>query len=490
MNHDILLMRLNQDCLDQIFALLRPEAGLRPLSLTCKWVRSRSMPILFERCLAFADKLHEMADGFPPPCVWPYIRILTLRECFPHPPIYGFPDSAYDGFTFHEETLSHALNSMPQLYSVAIVDRRGIGIPWPILSAMMSVPHLREFYLQGRLFRSEERPPSDPPPWPAARLTTFRYTPNYLRPEPRSCASEEQVLATILGRFCGSLERLAIPSESAPFVHLNRWDWPRLRELVIEGDARLVLNLQVSLVSVLSTLPRLRLLALKLEYSFTDKLPPIWPPEEHREELPWPDLESLTLSWAHQDDRIFEHLPPSLRRLSVRTWPRSHGYGMRRLSRWQGSVSDWPGRELSCSDVLRVLRGCRATAPRLERLELEYEVDAHDLALLRLLPAACPDLQVLYFHRNRALGDPSAIPVVRRDHGPSIRLAPPPHLLSVPRPQAPRPAPHRGRSLHPCVRIRARRRRDGRGRGAQGGSVAGVPVSATVSRDFWAMASL
>ncbi|KAI0365493.1 hypothetical protein BV20DRAFT_973027 [Pilatotrama ljubarskyi] len=286
---------------------------------------------------------------------------------------------------------------------------RGIGIPWPVLSVILSVPQVHEFEVQGRLFHSLERlPQSDPPPWPA-NLTSFRYTPNFLRPEPRNCASENDVLALILERLCGSLESLTMPSECAPFALMNQWDWPRLRELTIEGQAVRVLKLRAPLVSVLSSMPRLRALTLKFAYSYEEKLPAIWPPEEDRAGLPWPNLETLTITWAHPDDRIFDNLPASLRYLSLRTWPRSYGYQMRRLHGWREKSTLWSGRELSDSDVLRVLRGCRGTA--LERLELEYEADVQDLALLRFIPGACPNLRVLHLHRNRALGDLSAIPV-------------------------------------------------------------------------------
>ncbi|KAI0350382.1 hypothetical protein OH77DRAFT_1075509 [Trametes cingulata] len=66
-------MMLDEDCLEEIFKLLRPERGLRSLSLTSKWMRSRCKRILFERSFGHAHDI-DMPDRLPPPTVWPYIR--------------------------------------------------------------------------------------------------------------------------------------------------------------------------------------------------------------------------------------------------------------------------------------------------------------------------------------------------------------------------------------------------------------------------------
>ncbi|KAI0370702.1 hypothetical protein BV20DRAFT_943411 [Pilatotrama ljubarskyi] len=402
------LMMLNEDCLEQIFKLLRPDRGLRPLSLTSKWMRSRCIGVLFERSFAYAHLINK-PNRLPPPSIWPYIRSLTLRGFFDNPAISGLQYPIIPVGSRDEDVLSNALKAMPQLSRILLNDTQGYGLPWPILAVMLSMPQVREFDLRGRLFHSRDRPPPSSS-LHAAPLVSFRYTPYDLRPSPRTCSSERRVLAIVLEKLCSSLESLAMPSESAPFRLLNRWDWPRLRELSIEGHASRVLKSQAPLISVLSTMRHLRVLTLKLAYSLQQDFRAIWPQNEDRVALPWPDLESLTISWAYPDDRIFDHLPPSLRHLSLRSWPRLHSCYARRLESHRNGVS-WKGRNLKSSDVLCVLKKCQT--PTVDRLEVEYKVDAHDLELLRFIPVGFPNLRVLQIHRNRVLRDFSPIPVVR-----------------------------------------------------------------------------
>ncbi|KAI0350381.1 hypothetical protein OH77DRAFT_1075464 [Trametes cingulata] len=399
-------MMLDQDCLEEIFKLLRPGHGLRPLSLTSKWMRSRCKRILFERSFGHAHNIYK-PDRLPSPSIWPYIRSLVLRGCFDTLAETDMDDPHADIMRRTEDVLSSALPSMPRLSSILLEDSVGSGVPWPILAIMLSAPQLRGFVLRSRLFRRDQPPPSNPS-LHLAPLVSFSYTPYDLRPHPRSCSSEKRVLAILLSRLCKSLESLAIPSESAPFRLLNRWDWPRLRELSIEGHASRVLESRDPLVSVLSTMPHLRVLTLKLAYLPKQDLRAIWPQDEDRASLPWPELESLTISWAYPGDRIYDHLPASLRHLCLRNWPRSHSHYVRRLECLRTGVS-WIGRMLMASDVLCILQRCRRVA--LERLDVEYKVDARDLELLRFIPTAFPNLRVLQVHRNRALHDFSPIPV-------------------------------------------------------------------------------
>ncbi|KAI0350386.1 hypothetical protein OH77DRAFT_1430989 [Trametes cingulata] len=366
-------------------------------------MRSHCIGKLFQRSFAYTYRLGK-ADAIPPPSVWPYIRSLTLYEQLKNPllsPVLYIPSKG------HEDVLFHAMNSMPQLRRVVVNETH--GVPWPILAVLISVSHLREFELRGQLFNSRERSPRNPTSG-SAPLASFRYIPDLLRPPPRSCPSEKRVLAIVLERLCTSLENVVLPSESAPFRAMNQWDWSRLRQLSIEGDARRAFRTREPLISVLSNMRGLRTLALKLAYSPEQRLQAIWPQDFEEGSLPWPDLESLTITWAYPQDRLFDHLPASLRHLSLRCWPRLHAYYIQHRKSVRNDVP-WPERALPWRDLLDVLRRCRGAA--LERLELEYEVDTRDsdLELLQFIPHAFPCLRTLQIHRYRCYGNTSSVPL-------------------------------------------------------------------------------
>ena len=63
---DYRLRALNDDCLHIIYVFLRPHGALRPLSLTCRWLRENTKAVLFERSYAIAAKLKD-TEGLPPP---------------------------------------------------------------------------------------------------------------------------------------------------------------------------------------------------------------------------------------------------------------------------------------------------------------------------------------------------------------------------------------------------------------------------------------
>ncbi|KAI0350385.1 hypothetical protein OH77DRAFT_1075704 [Trametes cingulata] len=369
---------LNRDCLLQIFALLRPQGGLRPLSLTCRWLRESCMEVLFERTFADVALLQYCPPGgFPPPCLWPYLRCMTLLERF---------GPAHNERTkylcpTHEDNVASSLHAMRQLQKVIFQGEQQC-LPWPIIYAVLSTPTLRSLELHGGLTIDREASHAAGN-LQRAPLVSLCLVPEYLRPSPHHYASEIEGLASLLEHFPQSLQTLVLFSQSTPFTLLSRCDWPQLRELCIEGDGERVWTCPIPLVSVLSRMPRLRVLQLKLALRYDQHPKPIWPQDHNIAVLPWPELESLTVSWPCVDDGIFEHLPDTLRHLSLRCWPHlytAHGYGRTSRRKPIPWLMDAP----PCADVLGALGKCpKGSALRSLSLEFAADTDIADAGLLQ-----------------------------------------------------------------------------------------------------------
>ncbi|KAI0649524.1 hypothetical protein C8Q79DRAFT_517953 [Trametes meyenii] len=411
---------LNDDCLVLLYGILIFQGDLKALSCTCKWIRQSCLNVLFERCYALATELGK-PRSLPPPSIWPHIRSLTFLGYFKRPLLQEEWDSsdALDNMihasdeSCHEVFLASALGSMPRLYKVIFLDKRELGIPWPILDAVLSTPHLRVVEVRGRLYRPQSLPPKKPRFQPAP-ITTFAYYPNDFRLSPRSHSSEKRVLAVLLERLSATLEVLSIPSECAPFAGMVRWNWPCLRELYIRGDAHRLCRAHAPLISILSRMCLLRVLSLKIMHSFKYQPGPIWPSGYNFSRFPWPELESFTVTWAHPDDQVFGHLPSSLRHLSIRAWPRlytlTHKLEELSMKAIVFNLPPWKLTAPSSSDTLQVLR--RYHGVQLDRLELEYLVDQDDITMFRYIVTTYPLLRTLQVHRYRNEGDHSIVPAV------------------------------------------------------------------------------
>ena len=184
---------------------------------------------------------------------------------------------------------------------------------------------------------------------------------------------------------------------------LSATQWPRLRELSLSGEFRPDAEYPTPLVSLFSGLPGLRILnlAFALPRGVTRKQLVLWPEGYRRgdeSQLPWPDLESLTLSFPDPDDRIFARLPPSLRRLSLRCTPRHC------LHLWEGDKYDhYSSPILYSSEMLEILT--KISAPRLDHLQLEYIADDADGDLLRCIAERFPSVRSLELQRFLASRD-------------------------------------------------------------------------------------
>ncbi|KAI0365494.1 hypothetical protein BV20DRAFT_730586 [Pilatotrama ljubarskyi] len=267
-----------------------------------------------------------------------------------------------------------------------------------MLNVFLSAPTVRVLELHGRFLNGHGHSCVGPDFQPT-RLTSLHYIPSYLRPYPRIFPAEINILGILLAHLSCSLRTLVIPSESTPYALLNHYEWPHLRELCIQGDAERVWTSPVPLISALSRMPRLRVLCLKLARTDDPQPLPIWPSDHLTRALPWPELESLTISWPCPGDRIFEHLPHTLRHLSLRCWPRllTTRDNHHTLSR---EYIPWLRCAPTTGDILGVLGRCpKGTA--LQSLDLEYMAagDTEDAELLRYIPVVFPDLQELQIYR-------------------------------------------------------------------------------------------
>ncbi|KAM5544101.1 hypothetical protein V8D89_002287 [Ganoderma adspersum] len=215
---------------------------------------------------------------------------------------------------------------------------------------------------------------------------------------------------------------------SAPINALSVEPWPRLRELVLQGQ--LPEGLSSPFITLLSGMPKLRVLRLMFALPpGVDRLP-VWP-RGVETSFPWPELEELVLSFPNPYDQLYSSLPPCLSRLSLRCCP--HHCVRERVDRpvWHSPI-------ISASEMHQVLS--RSPLPHLVHLQLEYRADDADGPLLRHVTAAFPGLLTLEVHRFRPEGVDD-IPVaaigeelgsLNRLHTLSLHLDPPDYPICCP----------------------------------------------------------
>ncbi|KAM5544062.1 hypothetical protein V8D89_002248, partial [Ganoderma adspersum] len=395
------LNELNSDVLLQIFDYLQQDDALSPLSMTSWGVREAAIPVLFSRCSVLVQEpLNE--DHFVPRSLWPYVRTLYLIDDCPDLVAMKFSiklkfasDRLLCG-SISASFLRDALRAMPRLHSVHLEayaqELHGIG--WDSVAAILSTPQLRSFNLMTFLLSPREAP-SETPTDTLAPITTFRYDQPVLRSFLRTYPAQQDTLAFVLPRLRHSLESLLLPSEITPVAVLSQTQWPRLRELSLRGEFHSSAEYPTPLASLFSGMSGLRILnlAFALPRDVNRKQLMLWPKGyESRLELPWPDLESLTLSFPDPEDRIFAHLPPSLRRLSLRCTPR---HCLRLWSEDKYLHYDSP--ILYSSEMLEILT--KISNPLLDSLQLEYLADDADDDLLRCIADRFPNVRSLEIQR-------------------------------------------------------------------------------------------
>lgn len=306
--------------------------------------------------------------------------------------------------------LSDALARMPNL-RVITTDGNYRGLSRTLTQAMLSTPQLREFNAEGAFdfpFDNPDTPIFDR----VARLTHFHYDrPIYeSRDYPYNEDGDARLVSIIASQAHQSMESLVIPSATA---HLSMMldtplNWPRLRVLSLRGERCI---LPGPLASVFGGMPALTSLVLELAQNLEHQA--IWPKGLDISPFPWPQLETLVVSYPHPDDQLYRHLPRGLRRLSLCCWPRHYHHPIQ-YNRFTLMTRNWHSPILKSSEMLRILQQC--DVPELQQLDVEFIADKEDTTLLGLVSSSFPRLTSLHLHRYRDRSSGVVdVPVVRLD---------------------------------------------------------------------------
>lgn len=407
--------------------MLRPNKGLRALSLTCRWIREASTPILFRSCYQMLGPIPWIGATYRilPSTLWSHVRlvdhpslmddahigrcrILRLSCCCPvdlfqDPPIVG--PLVCDAFDAIHAVLP-ALSRLTTLHLLGrYVDVHGIS--WNTMRTILSLSNLRDLHIY-RLYICPKLLHGDNLDDSAiiTPLATFHYTLPHYR-QPWSFASELIVLDFLVRKLHTSLKTLVLPVESAPIQTISSLQWPRLQEFTLQGER--CFDPATPIVTLFPSMTSLRLLALKMSEP-KNALPGVVWPNGLSVTFPWPNLETLRLSHPDPADEIFIHFPPSIRTLSLRSWPHEciriyhEKHPLLSFSSWTQGREDrwWNCPLLTPHNLARVLQKCKLSL--LHNLELEYRVDTHESELLCTLAVRLPHLTTLEVHRFRGEG--------------------------------------------------------------------------------------
>ncbi|KAI0634081.1 hypothetical protein C8Q77DRAFT_725574 [Trametes polyzona] len=415
---DSILKLLNYDVLLMIFKDLFEEKRLVPLSMTCTTIRHMCMPILFSKVnLGWVAKRYKEF----PRSLWPYVEDLTVVDTCPdmfslvharrdaNGEFIGGTAPVWSGDpllcgNYNDSTFDEMLSHMPNLCALSMVLSRRVhhGLPWHVLETILAVPRLQALTCETHLFSPRLSSPGRRFTDLCSSLTAFRYILPENRHAPRVYPAEVEALGHVLEKVHQSLEVLVLPLEPAPLPTLSGSPWPALRELKLYGE---LVPSEISLFSVLKTMPALRVIELLFSLPEGVDPQPLWS-RELREGSPWPDLEELTISFPCTDDDVYAHLPSGLRALTLRYFPHLHDYWesrTREVNFTGQAESEWHHPRSNPSDLLRILGRCNV--PGLKCLEVEYHADDGESSLLSYLGTAFPTLSCLTIRRYRAQGE-------------------------------------------------------------------------------------
>ncbi|KAI0668228.1 hypothetical protein C8Q78DRAFT_283779 [Trametes maxima] len=391
------ILAANEDVLRMIFKLLQPSGGLCAIATTCKSLRRSAMPVLFSHCEVLTRFLAlEDVELFLPEVLWPYIQHLTFLGAFQKN--FVFISNFEREPTMLAFPLRDVLPHLTQLRTVSFKSLEGSGIVLDALTAILSIPQLREFHSDGLLDPQEPMPETTS--MAIAPLTSFRYADDDpWREVDRFSAFEHMVLSNIFTQARRTLVTLAIQAESAPYDLFPSEPWPALRELYLTGERTMIERLDVPIISVLGKMPHLQILSLALTLAGESTPQAIWP-GGYDIEFPWPQLVSLTVSYPDPSDQLYSHLPSGLRRLAIRCYPRHY---VHRILDHIFDCLDWVSPLPSSTTMLLILRQCKT--PAITELDVEFKAaasESDDIALFHHISAAFPLITHLTVHRYRS----------------------------------------------------------------------------------------
>ncbi|KAI0768235.1 hypothetical protein BD413DRAFT_614568 [Trametes elegans] len=284
---------------------------------------------------------------------------------------------------------------MPSLRSVSLEAFSDVehGIPWPVLEAILTVPHLEAFSCRyHNLSPAAFHRPGAAFAGISQALTRFEFTLTDYRRPPRMYQPERSTLDFVLQECHERLEVLTIPAECAPFHTMCDLDWPALRELRLRGVIEPGNEPADPFVVAFACMPRLRVLELRLALPPTATPKPLWPAGVEVT-YPWPELQELVVSFPEPDDLLWHRLPSGLRSLTLTYFPHlsTHLWAM------ENHRVDWHWPPTKPADLLRILQAC--SIPALDRLGLEYHADDDEDALLSYVGTAYSQLTALKVFR-------------------------------------------------------------------------------------------
>lgn len=351
------------------------------------------------------------------------LRELTLRD------ICGDRTSRYREYpwsrdpimcsTYEGDAIAALLPSIPHLRKVVLISSHDppprvsfvYEISWKVVKAITSARGLQELNLDGHFFCLNTFAPD--PDFTPAPLTAFRCMIPHRRlvPVTRAFSTETEALTFVLERLHHSLEHLSLTTETAPLDMIRDTDWHRLRSLHLAGDI-LPATHSLPWVSILRHMPRLRVLSLRAAVpDDTDHLTThqiVWPRDTLLDILPWPELEDLEVTYPDPEDRLYSHLPSTLRSLSLGRFAflAHHNWALDEWEQQYSRPQDVPMPR--ASELLQIARKCNT--PNLRTLRLEYLADGDDSEdeLLSYIPAAFPRLESLRICRYDTQDDAAA----------------------------------------------------------------------------------
>lgn len=306
--------------------------------------------------------------------------------------------------------LVDVLSRLPNVSEVAFRDTGRDGVPRAALVSVLSFPRIRSLDVEDILHFIAEKSPAHITFAVAPLVSLRQVLPKYRR-QPRRSAGDMEFLRYLTDQLQlrQSLETLIIPSENAPLENIATYEWPRLKVLSFCGESQ---RPATPLIAVFERMPALR--ELVLETACASKMGRnLFCPSGWTGRCPWPELTSLVVSYPHPDDLLYTHLPYTLRRLTLRCWPRHYVTLLPHEAHYVADDMGWFSPIVSSSEMLQILSRCPPS--NLEELELEFEEDEHDLELFTLIPLIFPNLVKLTVLRYRKWGNPE-VPVVSLHH--------------------------------------------------------------------------
>ncbi|KAH9937879.1 uncharacterized protein BXZ73DRAFT_44727 [Epithele typhae] len=280
----------------------------------------------------------------------------------------------------------------------------GHAIPWALVHEASLLSRLRHLEVDGFYLYRE---PDHVGMMPARRslrgsLTSFAYRKGDFR-SALALSSEQPAIETAVQALHDTLERLVLPTESAPVQLISSLPWPHLREFYLNGARWTDPN--ASPLTLFVGMSRLRVLVLDLiDDPNCETAPPVWPHHiSMSKSFPWPELERISISNPTPSDQVYAHLPQTLRSLSLRPYPH-HCVALWKKRKFTYTLRhDDPRLHSplpSAETVQRILDSC-SSITGLRELSLEYRADGTEQEMFRTAIDKFPHLRTLEVHRYR-----------------------------------------------------------------------------------------